>query len=434
MALSATTRHRLGQVKQLAKSQTAKNSSIVFAGNLINAALSLVAVIYVSRELGPVNFGVLATFNALMATLIGLTNLGLDTAAIKLISTYMETNRRRASIIMKSIFWLEILIGLVLGLVGLFFSKIIATSLGGEQLLFAVQLAFVASIFGSAAAFVGPFFIAYQQFTKNALVGLIGGVMRTGLILLLAVTVGLNLNNVLWVYAAVPVVFFFAGLALAPKDWIIKTQRQEDKSALQEIFHFSKWILLSYVATVLAGKLDVFLLSSLKGSETVGLYAAAIQLCLIMPLLIGAISTALLPQLSRYTTRGQFTSYIKKAFFGATVLTIALLPVLIFGQFLIEVVFGSKYSGAFDAFRIMFIGYLIALYANPLGLILYALNKPSRLTTVNYAQLALAILLNITLIPIFGIVGAALAFLGVNLLGGTASIYFAIKEVRKLPE
>jgi O-antigen/teichoic acid export membrane protein len=427
-------KHRASQVKQLAVSATAKNSAIIFGGNFLNAILAMVVVIYASRALGPANFGILAVYNAVNTTIIGLTNFGLDTAAIKLISTYLDKDRRHAAIIMKAVFYLEMLSGLIIIAIGLVGSQAIARMLGGDHLTFAVQLAFLASAFGSAAAFIGPFFIAYQRFVANAVVGLIGGVLRVGLILALVASVGLNLDNVLWTYTVVPIAFFFAGLIVTPKDWRIKTTREEDKAAWAEIFHFSKWILLSYFATVLTGKIDVFLLSRFKGTAEVGLYAAAIQLCSVMPIIIGAISTVLLPQVSRYTKRHEFMSYIKKVSFGAAVLTIALLPVVIFGQEIIELIFGAKYNGSFSAFKIMFAGYLIALFANPISLVMYGLDKPAKLTYMNYAQLVVSVVLNVTLIPVIGINGAATAFLAVNAVGGAASIYLAFKAVQEVPE
>jgi O-antigen/teichoic acid export membrane protein len=426
-------KHRAHQVKQLAVSTTAKNSAIVFGGNFINALLAMVVVIFVSRALGPANFGVLAVFNAINTTIIGLTNLGLDTAAIKLISTYLEKDRRHAAIIMKAVFYLEMASGLVIILAGICFSAFVASLLGGPQLTFAVQLAFLASAFGSAAAFIGPFFVAYQRFTANALVGLVGGVLRIALILVLIATVGLNLDNVLWTYTLVPVVFFVVGLILTPKDWRIKTSREENRAAQKEIFHFSKWILLSYIATVLAGKIDVFLLTRFKGTAEVGLYAAAIQLCSVMPIIIGAISTVLLPQISRYTKRHEFMSYIKKVTFGAAALTLILLPVIIFGQEIIQLIFGAKYNNSFGAFRIMFAGYLIALFANPISLVMYGLDKPAKLTIVNYVQLAASFILNLLLIPLIGIEGAATSFLIVNAIGGFASVYFALRAVKMVP-
>jgi O-antigen/teichoic acid export membrane protein len=425
--------HRASQVKDLALSATAKNSAILFVGNFMNAVLAMVVVIFASRALGPANFGILAVYNAVNTTIVGLTNFGLDTAAIKLISTYLEKNRHRAAVIMKGVFYLEIACGLLIIAAGAIFAPMLAQALGGEHLTLPVQLAFVASAFGSAAAFIGPFFVAYQRFTANALVGLIGGVLRLALILVLVATVGLNLTNTLWAYTLVPIVFFFAGLALAPKDWRIKTTRAEDRSAYLEIFHFSKWILLSYFATVLTGRLDVFLISRFHGSTQTGLYAAAIQLCSVMPILIGAVSTVLLPQVSRYTKRAEFMSYLKKVTFGALVICIVLAPVLIFGQEIIQLIFGDKYNGSFDAFRIMFLGYMVALFANPISLVLYGLNKPAKLTIVNYLQLVIAVAMNLVLIPTLGINGAALAFLIVNAFGGLASVLLAIRTAREVP-
>jgi O-antigen/teichoic acid export membrane protein len=365
-------------------------------------------------------------------TIIGLTNLGLDTAAIKLISTYLEKNRHRAAVIMKMIFYLEILCGVAIIVAGAIFAPMIAEALGGTQLTFAVRLAFLASAFGSAAAFIGPFFIAYQRFVANTLVGLIGGVLRVVLILILVGTVGLNLENSLWAYTLVPIVFFFAGLALTPKDWTIKTTRVENRSALREIYHFSKWILLSYFATVIAGRIDVFLLSHYKGTESVGLYTAALQLASVTPLLIAAITTVLLPKVSRMSTRAEFTSYIKKAAFGSLVLGLALLPVLLFSDVIIALVFGDKYLGALPAFKLMFLGYLIALVTNPIGLVVYAMDKPKVFTILNYVQLVVTVVLNFVLIPTMGIVGPALAFVISNLIGGVGGMTYAIRKVREL--
>jgi O-antigen/teichoic acid export membrane protein len=152
--------HRIGQVKALAMSATAKNSAILFAGNFLNAVLAMVVVIFVSRALGPANFGILAVYNAVNTTIIGLTNLGLDTAAIKLISSHLESDRRHAAVIMKAVFWLEMLCGVAILAVGLVASRWVAEALGGGHLTGAVELAFLASAFGSAAAFIGPFFVA----------------------------------------------------------------------------------------------------------------------------------------------------------------------------------------------------------------------------------------------------------------------------------
>jgi O-antigen/teichoic acid export membrane protein len=204
-----------------------------------------------------------------------------------------------------------------------------------------------------------------------------------------------------------------------------------EKKAFNEIFHFTKWVFMSYIATSLAGKLDIFLLSSWKGSESVGLYAAAQQLVQPMPLLIGAITTVLLPQVSRMTQRHEFASYIKKVSLGALLLCLGFLPVLLLGGFIINLIFGDRFSDSILAFQILFAAYLPAVFANPISLVVFAKNRPQLLTFVNYGQLALTLVATIIMIPIWGINGAALAFFISTSFGAACSILLAIREMNR---
>jgi O-antigen/teichoic acid export membrane protein len=420
---------RGGQV--MAGSATARNSLVLFGGNLISSVLALIAVIFISRALGPERFGVLATFNAVTASLIGITNFGLDTAAIKIISSHLATDRRKAAVVMKVIFNLELLSGVIIGVAGLLFSRHIAILLGGTHLLFAVRLAFFSSAFASATAFVGPFFVAHQQFTRNAIFGAASSVVRTAAILLLAIAASLSITNVLWVYTAVPIIFFFVGVLIAPKEWRLKATRAEQKVAATEVFHLSKWILLAYVATVIAGKLDVFLISRLRGTTAVGLYSAGQQLSSAMPLLIGAISTAILPKFSQFAQNGQLKRNYKRAAVGTFALAVCMLPAVFISGPLIHLVFGHKYTAAIPVFRILFVAYLIALPGNVLSLALYALNQPRILTYMNYVGLASTIIIYPIMISRFGIQGAAWAFLINTIIGTVPSIYFSYKATWK---
>jgi O-antigen/teichoic acid export membrane protein len=423
---------RISQIKSMALSKTARYSLILFGGNLANALLSMVAVIIVSRILGPVNFGVLAVFNAIFGLMLGLTDFGLGTTAIKLISSQMENNKHRAAVTMRVILKLELVAGFVVGIIGLLCAGPIASAIGGPHLLNAVRLAFLASAFASAGAFVVPFLVAKQQFLKNAIIGISVGFIRTLGVVLLLTWSALNLSHVLWVYTVAPIVAFFIGLYFAPRDWRVKPAVGEEKEAFGQIFHFSKWVLLSYFATMAASRLDIFLLSSMKGSEAVGLYAAALQLASVMPLLIGAVTTVLLPRVSQLGSRDEFKSYLKKVLLGATVVVIVLAPVAIFGDLVIKLIFGAKYVAAIPAFKVLFAAYLVAIFANPIGIIFYGINKPNVLTFYNYLQLALTLVLNLALIPGYGPLGSAVAFLLANTLSAGLTSLHAFITIKRM--
>lgn len=420
---------RVGTVVGMAKSKTARNSLILFGGNIINALLSMVAVIFVSRSLGPTNFGVLATFNTIVVTLVGLTDFGLGTTAIKIIAQYLHSDKQRAIASMKVLVKLEVLTGVVVAAGGLIFSRQIADMLGGDYLILAVRLAFVAGLFSTVAAFYGPFFIAYEKFIKNLVINLSGPSMRLLFVLGMLGAAMLSLNNVMITYTLAPILFFFIGFAFIPKDFLKPATKKEQKSAYGEIFHFTKWVFLSYIATSLAGRLDIFLLSHFKGSQTVGYYAAAQQLVQPMPMLIGAITTVLLPQVSRMRERIEFVSYVKKTAFAAMLLCLAFVPALLLASPIIHLIFGSKFTNSVSAFQILLIAYLPPLFANPISLVVLAKNRPQLLTFVNYGQLVLTLAFNLLLIPRMGMIGAAWAFFISSSFGAGASILLALGQL-----
>jgi hypothetical protein len=421
---------RVSQIRELIQTKTARQSGIVFSGNIVSTLLTVIATIFIARTLGPVNYGVLAIYLSIYTTILGLTDFGLGTTAVKLISENLEDNPHRSNVFMKIIIYMEIAAGLIVAIVGLIFSSAIAKSLGGSHLLFPVRMAFLASVFASTGAFIGPFLTAHQKFTKNAIFGASTSAFKTIGVLTLFLIAILNLKNIIIFYTIINIMVLFVGFAIVPKGYMEKSTTSENKKAFKEIFHFSKWILLSYFASVIASRLDIFLLARFKGTEQVGLYAAAQQLAQIMPLVIGTISTVLLPRVSKMKQNKEFVSYVKKVFLGALAIDVAIIPFVIFADFFVHIVFGSKYDGSILLFKILIIGFMCAVLVNPVSLIFYAKNKPKVLTYINYFTLIIAVSLNIIIIPRFGAVGAAICFLLSNVVTVGVVIPVVLAELK----
>lgn len=421
---------RIGQVKDLVRTKTARQSGTVFAGNVISTTLTVVSTIFLSRSLGPTNYGVLAIFLSIYTMILGITDFGLGTTAIKLISSNLESNPHKAHVIEKVIIWIEIFSGIVVGVIGVLFSGLIAKALGGDYLLFPIRMAFLAGVFASIGAFIGPFLSAHQKFFRNAAFGASTSLFKTIGVISMFVLMVLSLNNVIVFYTLINILALIIGFLLVPKGYGEKSTRTENKKAFREVFHFSKWILLSYFASVIASRLDIFLIARYRGPEDVGFYAAAQQLAQIMPLLIGAITTVLLPRISKMKKKKEFMGYVKKVLLGTVVLNICLIPVLLFGQVFIHIIFGSKFSGSITLFKMLFFGFMIALIVNPLSIIFYAKNKPKVLTAINYITLVFTVVLNFLLIPLFGAYGAAGVFIISNILSALIIIPLSIREAR----
>lgn len=405
------------KLKEIALTRTARNSAWLLATNATTAAFSIVALILVSRALGPEKFGVVATFNAIWLTIVTLTDFGLGTSAIKFISSNLNKNARQVAIFMRVVIQLELICGVFIAFFGLLFSTQIADLLGGPHLLTAVRYGFIAGMFVSAGAFLYPFLISFGRFKTYFAINSFGAVFRVLGVVLLGSLAVLNLNNILILYTIVPALLFFLALIFTPKNFMEKSTFSEQKVAFKELFHFTKWIFLSTLAVVAYGKIDIFFLSSFHGSKEVGLYAAAIQLTNFFPLITGAIGGALLPRVSQMSTKAEYKTYLKKTTFGTVSLAILLVPIFFLSEPLVNMIFGSKFDGSIGTFKILFPSHLIALIYASWGLIFYSLNRPRTITFINYTQLIVTLIVLIWLIPPLGKNGAALALLSSQVVG-----------------
>lgn len=413
----------------MAGSATARDSLIFFIGNFANTALSFIAVIIVSRHLGPSSFGILAVFNTFYVLIIALTDLGLNTTSIRLVSQYRKEDPKKAAITMNVIVRIEFFVGVLILITGSLFARPIANLVGGQDYLTAVRAAFLAGAFASAAAFFGPFFVAYRQYVRNAVLNFASFVLRTGAVLVMLAGAALSLNRVIAVYTLVPIIFFGVGLWFIPHDFFVKTKKTDRSSAYQDVIHYSKWIFLSLAASGAISRLDLLFLTRYHGAQQAGYYYAAQQLITIMPLIITALSTVLLQRISQLDS-SQFGAYLKRAFGGILVLGIFMLPVLLLAPYLFQVVFGNNYASSAGPFRLLFLAQLVLLLVIPLNVKLLRIGQPAKITLATAVQFLVSISLYIALIPSYGMTGAAGAILAGSVASAIILFFFAMRPMR----
>jgi O-antigen/teichoic acid export membrane protein len=409
-----------------------RNSGVLFAGNVAAGVFYLVCSLLISRQLGPEDFGRVAVFLAFAATVLGITDLGLGTTAIRLIASYLDSDHRRAVSTMRVVVALEVMTGVVVLLVGWVLVGPLAAAFGGHDLEPVVRLAVLASALGSASAFLGPVLVAHGRFVGNAMLTLVPAVARLIGLGVLASLDEVTLTSVLVLYTALTGALLVVGPLCAPRTYLTREARELDGQSFREIFSFSKWIFLTLIAAAIAGRLDYFLLARLEGPRTVGLYAAAVQLTSVLPLLVSAIGTVLLPHVSRMTSRQELERYMSRALRGGMGLALLVAPAALLGPPLISVLFGDRFVGAGGPFRVMVLTAMVMLVVAPINMVLLALHKPNWLTAVSYAQLALTVGLHAVFIPQFGAVGAALTGLVSTTLAGMVTVTLARRATRRL--
>ncbi|MHC6225759.1 oligosaccharide flippase family protein [Pseudomonas sp. X10] len=181
-----------------------------------------------------------------------------------------------------------------------------------------------------------------------------------------------------------------------------------DRSGQRELLAYSVKSHPDLLFQQLILRSDFLLIGAMLGSTALGHYAmasAAAELLLIVP---EAVTTPLMKRLLQQDEgMDKLTPLALRL--TATVMLGACLGMALIGEWLIVTLFGAEYQPAYPALLALLPGLLGLCYASILRLDLLGKNRPGTVSLMMGAGAVLNLLLNIVLIPTWGIVGAAAA-------------------------
>lgn len=201
-----------------------------------------------------------------------------------------------------------------------------------------------------------------------------------------------------WLWRSAP-----AGMANADADW----------QAVPEWWRAALPFVLLGGLQVVNTQADILMLGLLGTDEEVGVYRVVVQMALLVVFGLQAVSQVMQPQFARLYEQRDIqrvqTLATRTARFAAG---IALLPVtlfIFFGAQFLEIVFGPDYVSGATPLAILALGQLFNAGMGSVGLILNMTgHERDTMRGVGFAAIA-NISLNLTLIPLYGAAGAAVA-------------------------
>jgi O-antigen/teichoic acid export membrane protein len=176
---------------------------------------------------------------------------------------------------------------------------------------------------------------------------------------------------------------------------------------------------------------SILLLGLLSTNEQVGIYRVAQQAASLAAFTLSVVNIVIAPQITRLYHIGDMGRLQRMVTWSARVILAASLPVVaaltVFGSHLLRLTFGEEYVGGAVSLAILCMGQLVNAAMGSVGLLL---NMTGHERDTAKAMMAAAIgniILNLTLIPIFNIEGAAAAS-AVCLAGWNIYLY---RQVRR---
>lgn len=425
-------KEKIQKITNLAKSSTAKNTYLVFAGNSLAGFIGMVLMIIISRALGPAGFGVFSVSFSLFMLLGKFGDLGLNFAMVKDISQSRSKGERKGiSRIFETVFWSKALICLVVGFIGYLSADFISVKWLNLPLAASTirQLMIIFCLF-VFYDLVRVYLEANKRFLESTLMYIISNLLK----LLLVGVVIIFLSQfresfLIHIYVLAPfligLIFFFRTK--------LKLKFRFYKKEFRNLFKFASWMAVSVVFAAVGENLNVFMVSSKLSSFETGIYSAAEKFTLPFYIFAGALGTVLITRASEFLEISHVKKFIKKVAVIQAAFLLLFIVIFPLASFL-PVLLGKDYQSSVGVLQILIIASYFRMAITPLNSVFYPLGKPIVFAIDSVLQVVLLFVLNQSLLLKFQAEGAAISLLIVNVVIFIINylfLYFVLRKYEK---
>ena len=391
-----------------------RDLSFVFVFSLLAAALSYVIRFVLTRKLTVEQYGLFYAVFSFIGLFVLFKNMRLISALIKLVPEYRVKNKFaeiKQSVV--SVFFINFVVSLILGVFFILIAPTLSTSYFGHidsiRILYLLTGFFVFSTLVEviAASFMGleqNIFYVLRELFINGIVLLF--VLFYPLFDVTTPALGYLLATLL-----VFIVYLFAFMIKNKK--ILSLKVKYEFKIIKELIKFGAPMLLILAGARLIQFLDTAVLTYFRSLTEVGIYNVALPIAMLLIVLVGEMGAILSPLVSELKARGNnnalkvgFEMMQKYGFFLAVPVGLIFFS---YAETIIDILFGADYIAGANALRILITGGIFyAIYKlNIVGISF--VGKPKAVTKIVLTIAFFDLILNLLLVPRYGIEGAAFA-------------------------
>jgi len=414
-----------------------RNAIYLFLGVVVANLASFLFRILLAREFGPDGFGVfsLALMTTSIATVIAL--LGLPDGVITFVSKFHEQEEYdRAAGVVAASFGLSFGAAVLLAVVVILAAPLLSIRVFDSPALADVLWWFAFVIPANAIVDVSAaYFLGIQRGGYNTLIKQV--IPKTALLVLVAVIAVIDgpLVAVGVAYLAAMGVAAVVGIA-AVGNSLSRDRIERFSVDIPDLLTYSVPLLATSAIGFFLNWTDTMIVGYMLGSSSVGVYQSAFVLASNIHIVLGAVSGSLYPNFAALLARDK-REIIRDRFAEGTrwALLISVAPAMYligFPRLSLGMLFGDAFATGATALAILVVGQIAVLLFGPSTDFLKAI-EDSRYVAVSYGIAALLnLLLNLLLVPVFGLVGAAVAT-STALVGAAVLHFYRVRENVAVP-
>lgn len=420
----------LKSISQILKTKTIAHSAITLSGTAVNGVLGVLFFIILARILGPENFGAISISIIVLTMVADISDFGINTGLINFVGKHNTDNFGESLRFLKLGLILKLIIFLIVLSVGYSIAPFVANFVFLKpELAFYLRLSFVGVGGAMLFSFSTNSLQALQKYKSWAYLNVLSNGLRLFLTVVLSGSLLLNATNALLVYIAFPFFGFLASLFFLPKNFLFISN---ERRVFREFFHYNKWVALSILIAAVSSRLDSFFTARFLPIDQTGFYSVGVQLSSILPQFTYAIASVAAPKIASYSDKKQLYVYLRKLQLYTLVLALAGFVLSPIAFIAIPLIYTSAYSVSIWPFLILLYAQLIFLLSIPSHqTIFYYFSNPKIFVIISLIVMGVLISLNLLLIPMFGIVGAAVTVLAgsvINFILPSVYVYSKFKK------
>ncbi len=398
-----------------------KGTSIVFLMTIITSFLSYLWRVLLEGSLTKSDYGLVFAMVAFFQLILVFKDLGLNSALVKYIAEFRV--KKQPDLIKGSIliaFIIQFLIGFLIGIAAIVFSDSIATVIFHDyadtaRVSLLIKLYAIAMILVPGAVLMRSCFQGFQRieyFSLTTFLRAFSLLFFTYIFLGKGLFVIAPILAYVMYYLLPPLIYLPLFIKKVFPDFF-RVKTTIDRKLTKKLFRFGIPVILTGFGGIIFTTTDTAILTLFRPLKEVALYNLGMPTSRILWKLSAALTVVLLPLSSElWTSRSvDLIGRGMRILYKYTFMFILPLSILmfVFPEIILRIIFGSDSVAAANVIRILSIGAIARVLGSANNTVLSGIGKPKEVSRVTLIGAGVNLLLNLALIPLYGMEGAAAA-------------------------
>lgn len=382
-----------------------ENIGWMFFAKLASMVIAFLATAYIARNLGPTNYGQLSYAISFVSLFGFLASLGIDQILYRELIKYPE----KRNVYMGSALAIRIIASIFTIILCLLSAKIWSTNDVSLFLIFLISLTF----FFSSFQLLSYEFQADAKLKYPSLLSIVVVIILN----LLKIFIIFNDKGVIYLASIIllePILYSLAYGYLRVKIYGNITNLKFDKIVAVSILKDSFPLIFASAFFAIYARIDQVMIKNMINTESVGLYDSAVRLSEISYFIPNILVAALFPAIinAKKISNELYYKRTKKLLLTLIIIsTVVALITTLLSKYIVTIVFGVGFIGAVSVLKIYVWSNIGAALNLLIHQILIAENYTKNVSITIFFGMITNVILNLILIPKYGMNGAAFASL-----------------------